>query len=132
MSARDPLDENAAARQRGDSDEQPEAEGQFSVQEVIRRMATMGLSGFFSTETAVRKAFGETVPQDWIDFAAGQSERTRQEFMDRMVGEMGKMMQSLDMGEVLATLLEGRNVEVTATFRLGEKADSSVSEDESS
>ena len=132
MSARDPLDENAAARQSGDSDEQPEAEGQFSVQEVIRRMATMGLSGFFSTETAVRKAFGETVPQDWIDFAAGQSERTRQEFMDRMVGEMGKMMQSLDMGEVLATLLEGRNVEVTATFRLGEKADSSVSEDESS
>jgi hypothetical protein len=132
VSARDFQDEKEAPRQGGDSDEQLEAEGQFNVQEIIRRMATVGLSGFFSTETAVRKALGETVPQDWIDFAAGQSERTRQEFMDRMIGEMAKVMQSMDVAEVLATLLEGRNVEVSATFKLGSKTDSSATEDESS
>jgi len=99
---------------------------------MIRRMATMGLSSFSTTETALRKAFGDTVPQDWVDFAEGQSERTRREFMDRLLAEMGKAIQNMDVAEVMGTLLEGRTVEVSATFRLGAKTSSSASDEESS
>jgi hypothetical protein len=43
--------------------ENEDAEGQPVVQELIRRMANLGLSSFFTTESAVRKALGETVPK---------------------------------------------------------------------
>lgn len=46
------------------------------VPELLRRMVGMGFSGFFLTEEVVRKALGETLPKDWVDFAAAQSERT--------------------------------------------------------
>jgi len=35
-------------------------------------------------------------------------------------------MQSMDIAEVMGSLLEGRTVEVTATFKLGEKPRSSA------
>jgi hypothetical protein len=62
------------------------------------------------------------VPQDWVDFAAGQGERTREELMDRMSAELGKMIQGVDLGALLEQLLDGRTIEINARVRLGEKS----------
>ncbi|MCH2184391.1 hypothetical protein MK280_00805 [Myxococcota bacterium] len=93
-----------------------EADG--PVGEIIRRVAAMGLSSFFTTETALRKAFGETVPKDWVDFANDQSERSRQEFFDRMASEMRKAVEQIDFAEILETLLTDRSIEIETKIRI--------------
>ncbi len=89
--------------------------------DLIRRAFSLGLSGFFLTEEALRKALGDKVPRDWVDFAVEQSDRTRAEFLDRLAAEMGRVFQESDLAALVEQLLEGRTVEVNARIRLGPK-----------
>jgi hypothetical protein len=86
--------------------------------DLVRRALSLGLSGFFTTEETVRKALGDTLPKDWIDFAVDQSGRTRQELLDRVSTEIGRSLADVDLAEVLSRLLEGRTVEVSARIKL--------------
>ena len=92
-----------------------------AIPELVRRALSAGFSGIFMTGEALREALGDSVPREWADFAADQSARTRSEFIDRMSVEMGRALEKIDWAVVLAALLEGRTVEVTAQIRLGEK-----------
>lgn len=105
-----------------------EQDSSGGVQELIRRMAAVGLSGFFTTETALRKALGDTLPKEWVDFAAGQSERTRHELLDRLAGEFGKVLEQVELTDLMDQLLTGRTVEVTAQIRLGPPVNTPVDE----
>lgn len=89
-----------------------------AVTDMVRRMMAVGLSGFFTTEEALRKALGDTLPKDWIDFAAQQSERTRRDMTEVIARELGRVLDRVDLAEVLAQILEGHAVEVTARIRL--------------
>ena len=89
-----------------------------TIPELMRRVVALGLSGLFVTEEAIRKAFGDTVPKDWTDFAVEQSDRTRSELLDRLSAEIGRSMDAIDVAAVLADLLEGRTIEVKAEFRI--------------
>jgi len=91
------------------------------MQDLARRAIGIGLSGFFLTEETIRKAVGDTLPKDWSDFAVGQSERTRQEFLERLSFELAQTIEKIDMASVMAELLEGRTLEVKAEIRLGKK-----------
>ena len=86
--------------------------------EALRRMLTLGFTGFFMTEEALRKALGDSVPRDVIEFVLDQSQRMRGEFLDRVSRELGRVLERVDPVEVARRLLEGRTVEVTARFRL--------------
>ena len=101
-------------------EELPDGGGLFP--DMARRAIAFGLSGFFLTEEAIRKALGDTLPKDWQDFAVHQSERTRKEFMERLSFEIAQSLQSIDVAAVLEQLLAGRTIEVKATFRLGERS----------
>jgi hypothetical protein len=90
-----------------------------SLPELARRALSMGFAGFFMTEEAVRRALGDTLPKDWIDFAVDQSDRTRREFVERFSYEIGQSLERVDMAKVLSDLLEGRTLEVKAQIRLG-------------
>jgi hypothetical protein len=77
------------------------------------------------TEEAVRKALGDTVPKDWMDFAVDQSERTRAEFIERLAGEIARSLETIDIAELVDRVVEGRTIEVKAQFRvLGRPASS--------
>jgi len=89
-----------------------------AIPEMMRRLVAAGLSGFFLTEEAFRKALGDTVPKDWSDFASEQSERTRSELLDRLSSEIGRALENVDVGAVLSDLLAGSTVEVKAEIRL--------------
>jgi len=93
-------------------------DGPFAVPDLIRRFATLGLSGFFTTEGALRRAFGDSVPQDWIDFAAAQGERTRNEMLDRVVKEFSKKLEEIDLREVIDEMLDGHTIEIEAKIRV--------------
>jgi len=93
--------------------------GRFpALPEFARRVIGLGLSGFFLTEETIRKALGDTLPQDWTDFASEQSERTRKEFLERLSFELAQSIEKIDMAQVLRELLEGRTLEVKAEIRL--------------
>lgn len=110
------------------SDPSGEDEGKAALPalpELLRRAAGIGFSGFFLTEAAIRKALGDTLPKDWIDFAVEQSERTRAEFIERLSYEVARNLESIDPAALLNTLLEGRTLEVKAEIRLAKKDDPS-------
>ena len=88
------------------------------VPELVRRALAFGLSGFFLTEEAIRKAVGDTIPRDWADFAVEQSERARREFLERLSYEIGQSLENLDLAAVLRQLLDGRTLEIRAEIRL--------------
>ena len=92
-----------------------------ALPELMRRALSVGFSGFFLTESAVRRALGDTLPRDWVDFAVDQSERTRAEFLERLSHELARSLEHMDLGAALAELLEGRTLEIKAQIRLGPK-----------
>ena len=94
-----------------------------ALPELMRKALTLSLSSFFVTEEAVRKALAGTLPQEWIDFAAEQSSRTRAEFVERLSVEVGRTLESADLASVLAQLLEDRTLEIKAEIRLQPRAE---------
>jgi hypothetical protein len=93
------------------------------VPDLLRRVVAMGFSGLFLTEEVVRKALGETLPRDWVDFAAAQSERTRRELIDRVAGEIGRTLDGIDLPRLAERLLRGHAIEVTARVRFVPRAE---------
>ncbi len=98
--------------------------------DLLRRGLTLGFTGLFLTEEAVRKALGDSVPRDLIEFALEQSDRTRAEFLDRLGREFGRTLQALDPAEVARRLLDGRTIEVQARFRLLPSEDADRADDD--
>ena len=94
-----------------------------NLPEFVRRALAAGFSGFFTTEETIRKALGDTLPKDWIDFAVDQSDRARQEFMDRVSVEIGRSLSEVDLATLIAQVLEGRTLEVKASIKLGSRDD---------
>jgi len=92
-----------------------------AVPELVRRALSLGLSGFFLTEEAIRKALGDTIPKDWTDFAVDQSDRARREFLERLSFEIAQSLDKVDVAAVLQELLQGRTLEIRAEIRLGDK-----------
>ncbi len=89
-----------------------------ALPDFARRALSIGLSGFFLTEETIRKALGDTLPKDWLDFATEQSERTRKEFLERLSFEIAQSMQQMDLAAIMREILEGRTLEVKAEIRL--------------
>lgn len=87
------------------------------VPELLRRVLALGFSGFFLTEGAMRKALGDTLPKEWIDFAVDQSARTRNEFLERLAAEIARSAETVDLGALADRLLEGHTIEVKAQIR---------------
>ncbi len=86
--------------------------------ELARRALSLGLSGFFLTEETLRRALGDTLPRDWVDFAAEQSDRARSEFIEKLARELAGTLESLDLVEILERFLAGKTIEVDARIRI--------------
>ena len=103
--------------EREDAEEQ---ERLSAIPELMRRAIALGLTGFFTTEEAVRRAIGDTVPKDWTDYISESSDRTRSDFLDRLSREIAKTLKDIDLAAVLQELLEGRTLKVNAEFKLSD------------
>ena len=94
-----------------------------AIPELMRRAIGLGLTGFFTTEEAVRRALGDTVPKDWTDYIAESSDRTRSEFLDKLSREIAGALKEIDLAAVLQQLLEGQTLTVNAEIRLGDDSE---------
>jgi hypothetical protein len=96
------------------------------LHEAIRRTASVGFSSFFATEDAVRRAFNDAVPRDWVDYASRQSTELRAEMIDRMQIEFGAWLRSIDLAQVVGKVLAENDVELkislSSTPRSAERA----------
>jgi hypothetical protein len=95
-----------------------------AVPDLVRRAVAMGLSGFFSTEEAVRRAVGDTLPKDWTEFLADTSDRTRAEFLDRLTREIGRVLEGVDFATIIREYLDSRDLTVKAELQFRAKSDS--------
>lgn len=101
---------------------EPLEEPSGPLADLVRRFTALGLSSFFTTESAIRKAFGDTVPQEWVDFLTDQGERGRQELFDRLAAEAGRVLERVDLEDLLENLLTGRTIEIEAKVRIAARA----------
>jgi hypothetical protein len=115
---RDPFDDLSA-------DERDETAKAGVLPDLFRKMMAAGFSGLFTTEAAIRSALGDSVPREWVDFVAEQSERTRAEMAQRLAQEFGRVLERVDLVELAEQLLEGRTIEVKAELRLGPRREAS-------
>ena len=95
-------------------------------QEAVRRAANLGISTFFTTEEAVRRAFSESVPPDWLEYLNRQGTDLRSELLDRMSREFGEWLRQVDMAQIMSKLLEEHEfdlrISVSANRRSKERA----------
>lgn len=87
------------------------------VPDLLRRAVGLGFSGFFTTEELLRKALGDSVPRDWAEFLAAQTERARGELIDRVAQEVRKTLDNVDLAEILGRMLDTHDVEIDARIR---------------
>ncbi len=107
------------AESRSDSADAPVPGGAApGLPDLLRRLITTGLSGLFTTNEVVRRAVGDAMPREWVDFAVDQSERTRAEFIERLAGELARTLESLELVEMAERLLDGRAIEIRAQIQL--------------
>lgn len=107
----------ATATPRDEASDAVRNEGAGIVPDLLRRALGIGFSGLFTTEEVLRKALGDSLPRDWTEFAAAQTERARGELIERLALELRRTLDSVDLPELLARMLESHVVEVDARIR---------------
>ena len=114
-----PLESEALGTEAAD-----EEESLGALPDLMRRAVALGLTGFFTTEEAVRRAVGDTLPKDWTDFLGQASDRTRSEFLDRLSQEIGRVLQGVDFAAIIREYLESQTLTVKAELQFQKKDDS--------
>ena len=112
--------DSGAESEPGQVDEAPEdrpggpVESFFS--ELIRRSASLGFSSLLLTEEAVRRAFSDKVPPEWVETLGRQGEDLRRQIVDRVGKEFGQWLRTQDAAALVQQLLE--RYEVSAQIEL--------------
>jgi hypothetical protein len=91
------------------------------VPDFLRRAIGLGVSGLFTTEEMVRKTFGESVPREWVDFAAAQTDRARRELTEQIANQIQRKLDDIGLEEILQGLLRGHTIEVEAKIRFASR-----------
>ncbi len=96
--------------------------------EAIRRAASLGFSSFFLTEEALRRAFSDSVPREWVDYVSRQGEDVRTELFDSLAKQFGEWLREIDLVETLGQVLRRHDISVRLDLsaeRRAEEADAS-------
>jgi hypothetical protein len=86
-------------------------------QEAVRRATGLGISGLASTEEAVRKAFQERAPREWLRFVSEQGDGLRAEIADRLAAEFAAFLRSPELDQKLRRLLDEYELSVSVKLR---------------
>jgi hypothetical protein len=82
------------------------------LHEAVRRAAQAGLTGFFATEDALRRAFSDTVPRDWAEYLGEKGSDLRSELIERLAAEFGAWLRTVDVAQIAGKLLEDNDFEL--------------------
>ena len=85
--------------------------------ELIRRGTALGLSSLVLTEEAIRRAFSDKVPPEWVGYASRQGDELRRELVDRLGKEFGQWLRTQDPAELLQQMLDRYDVSARIELR---------------
>ncbi len=91
--------------------------------EGIRRAASLGFSSFFLTEEAMRRAFNDSVPREWVDYVARQGEEVRAELFEALSMQFQKWLREIDVVEVLSEVARRHDISVRLEISAAPKQD---------
>ncbi|RIL02040.1 MAG: hypothetical protein DCC71_16840 [Proteobacteria bacterium] len=111
----------AGRRTTREPDSGAQGESARIVPDLLRRALGFGFSGFFTTEELLRKAFGDSVPREWVEFAATQTERARRDFAERIAGELRRSLDAIDLEQLAERMLRDHTIEIDARIRFVRK-----------
>ena len=100
-----------------DDSRSPEDNFQAGVTDSIRKAVFGGISSLFMSEESLKGQLGE-LPRDALNYLAGQTEKTRQEFVNVVTREFKAFLANVDWSKELPKILEGMDIEVRANIRL--------------
>ena len=100
-----------------DDSRSPEDKFQAGVTDSIRKAVFGGISSLFMSEESLKGNLGE-LPRDALNYLAGQTEKTRQEFVNVVSREFKAFLANVDWSKELPKILEGMNIEVKANIRV--------------
>ncbi len=100
------------------------------IPDLVRKALELGFTGLFTTEQTIRRALGDSVPKEWVDFVTDQSERTRTDFTDALVKELRRSLDNLDLVETLDQFLSGRTIELSTQIRILPRAETDTDSNE--
>ena len=100
-----------------DDSRSPEDNFQAGVTDSIRKAVFGGTSSLFMSEESLKGQLGE-LPRDALNYLAGQTEKTRQEFVNVVTREFKAFLENVDWSKELPKILEGMDIEVRANIRL--------------
>lgn len=100
-----------------DDSRSPEDNFQAGVTDSIRKAVFGGITSLFMSEESIKGQLGE-LPRDALNYLVGQTEKTRQEFVNIVSREFKTFLANVDWSKELPKILEGMNIEVRANIRL--------------
>ncbi|MBI2345956.1 MAG: hypothetical protein HYV03_03560 [Deltaproteobacteria bacterium] len=84
----------------------------------LAKLLRLGMGAFWMTEQGVRRAVREVrLPKEATQFLVEQVERRKEEVFEVVRGEIERAIDRVDIKQLARELLEGHEIEVTATVR---------------
>ena len=112
-------DDGDGANRAPNGDEDPTV----PIPDFVQRVLELGFASFFTTEGTIRRAVGETMPREWVDFVTAQSDRTRKDMTEAIASGAAQSIERIDLVDTLNRLFSGRTVEINAKIRLAPRED---------
>jgi hypothetical protein len=100
------MSEDRDGSQRPGDAKRPSGPLESLFQEAVRRATGLGISGLASTEEAVRKAFQDRAPKEWVRFISEQGDGLRSEIAERIGAEVAAFLRSPEFDEKLRAVLD--------------------------
>ncbi len=96
--------------------------GQIKVSETIKKIITTGLGAAFMTEESIRAYLGELkLPKDALNYILQGASKSKEELLDRVGGEMVKLLSKIDFVSEAAKFVETHKFRVNAEIEVIKK-----------
>ena len=90
-------------------------------QEAVRRATGLGLSSFFTTEEAVRRAVADNLPDEWARYLSEQGDDLRGRLVDRLTAEFGDWLRGVDLEALMRQLLDDYEIKISFSLEADPK-----------
>ena len=103
------------------------------LQDIIKRVVSVGVGAAFMTEESVRSILGDLpLPKDIVSGLVQNAKGAKTEFTQGLREEFKKYLSHLDTENIIEYIAENYDVEVNASFSFKKKSDSKGSSQEAS
>ncbi len=105
-----------------------EGKGEGSLQDIIKRVVSVGVGAAFMTEESVRNILGDLpLPKDIISGLVQNAKGAKEEFSKNLGEEFRGYLKGLDTERIIDYIAENYDVEVNANFSFKKKKNKKAS-----